>query len=924
MVLVLLPLLAGSAAAAHPQLYFSSADVAGLKGKVAADPYRSWFAGVQQLAVETPFPSGPTLSQQNLGDAAVALRTNAFVYAVTGDQTYGLRARGYLLKACTWPYWQDADRIAHGQTVSYMSGTFQGAVAETYDWIYPLLSAEEKATVQQAMVTRSLQPLIAQHGSDVEAQDFDTNRIALAQGGVGLAAIALKDDLPGNTAVSSASTIVHDTLLAEYFNRFDRDGAWNEGIGYLSFGLANDAGGSGAIYYAEALRRSTGENLFLHQKFSKAPDFLLYFLPPDRKGESSAFGDEDFSESFRSAGAAALASRTGNAYAQWYYRNAPLRSPDPIGDILFTDTTLPAQSPASLPPSRWFRDAGWVAMRTGWDTDDTLVGFKSGPFNPGNDRPEQNSFFLDALGERLVLLPGVSTQGYSDSSYWTWYRATVSQNTIMLDKDTDSQVIHPPDGSSVITRFLSSPSCDMTQGSAAPVYKGKLSKYIRDLVFVKHDAPGYLIVYDDLAATRAVEFDFLLHGLGSGSVKTNTFGTGTISITRPTARLYAKIVSPDTLRYTVLTGKPTDISGSNQPTSYVRVAPSEKTTATRFLTVLYPLGSSETAPRVTDISGTSFDGVTVVKNDWKDTVLFSTTGATLRHLTTTTDGRMVILSEQDGDLRGFSLQDATTLTAEGKKQMTSTKPVSAAIQFTGDGFLGTVQATSAASVTFPSGAPKEVKVNGVVTTGYTWNSAAGTLTFSLPAGDTAIQVTFSGSTPPPNPSPSPTPTPTPTPEPPPPPEPGLVTTTETATTSTYLGYSSSYVRQAQSVKAAGTGIDRVAIALARKGNPTLPITVRLRSTLKGTDLATATITPAMVSSTSSTSPGWVEVSVGRQGILTAGSPLYVVLDTGTYDLKNYYYVPLNSRNPYPDGNHYRGTSYYTNAASDMLVKVWFT
>ncbi|MDD1634282.1 MAG: heparinase II/III family protein, partial [Methanomicrobiales archaeon] len=566
LVLILLPLLAGAAGAAHPQLYFSSADVAGLKTKVAAEPYRSWFAGVQQLAQETPFPNGPSLSQQDLGDAARALRTNAFVYAVNGDQTYGLRARGYLLKACTWPYWQDADRIANGQQVSYMSGTLQGSVAETYDWIYPLLSEQERATVQQAMVAKSLQPLIAQHGSEMEARDFSTNRIALAQGGVGLAAIALKDDLPGNSQVSSAATIVHDTLIKEYFNRFDRDGAWTEGIAYLSFGLANDAGGSGAIYYAEALRRATGENLFQHQKFGKSPEFLVYFLPPDRKGESSAFGDEDFGEPFRSAGAAALASRTGNPYAQWYYQHAPLRSPDPIGDILFTDTTLPAQSPDSLPPSRWFRDAGWVALRTGWDTGDTLVGFKSGPFNPGNDRPEQNSFFLDALGERLVILPGISTQGY-DSNYVTWYRATVGQNTIMLDKDTNSQVIHPPDGSSLITRFFSSPFCDHVQGSAAAVYKGKLSKFTRDLVFVRHDGPGYLIVYDDLAATRAVEFDFLLHGLGTGSVKTNTFGAGTVSITRPTARLYAKIVSPDTLRYTVLTGKPTDINGGDMPTS---------------------------------------------------------------------------------------------------------------------------------------------------------------------------------------------------------------------------------------------------------------------------------------------------------------------------------------------------------------------
>jgi len=151
-----------------------------------------------------------------------------------------------------------------------------------------------------------------------------------------------------------------------------------------------------------------------------------------------------------------------------------------------------------------------------------------------------------------------------------------------------------------------------------------------------------------------------------------------------------------------------------------------------------------------------------------------------------------------------------------------------------------------------------------------------------------------------------------------------VTTTETTTTSTYLGYSSTYVKQAQSMKAAGTGISRVAFGLARKGTPTLNLTVRVRSTLNGPDLATATITPAMVTSTSSSSPSWVEVPIGKTGILTTGNTYYLVLDAGTYDMKNYYYTPLNSGNPYPDGIHYRGTNFYPNEVSDMLVKAWFT
>ena len=936
--LVLLPLLLcagcaaepGSAGAGsglgHPRLYFTASEVADLQAKVAGERYRSRFAAVQSMAGGVKFPKGPSLSPPDLESAAMALRTNAFVYAVTGDEEYGLRAKGYLLQACAWPHWQSADRVASGKLLNYGSGPLHGAIGETYDWIFPLLTEGERATVRQAMVEKSLEPLLRQRGTAMEADDFATNRIALAYGGVGIIALALKGDLPGNPDVSPYAGTVHDVLVQEYFDRFDRDGAWSEGVGYLSFGLSEDVGGSGAIYYAMALRHVTGEDLFQHPRFRNVVDFILAFLPPDRKGASGAFGDQDFSEQFRRTPIAALASGLRNGYAQWYYRQVPTAASDPVGEILFSDATIPEQSPESLPLSRWFRDAGWVSLRNGWDTGDTLVGFKSGPINPANIRPEKNSFFLDALGERLVILPGLSSTGYG-SNYLSWYASTLGQNTILLDKDPQSQELYPPDGASVITRFLSTEFYDQVQGSAAGAYKGKLSKFTRDLVFVKHDAPGYVVVYDDLAATRPVEFDFLLHGLGTSSIRAKTFGTDTLSITQPTARLYVKMMSPDTLGYTVLKGQSTSFEDSDQATSYVRVATTTKQRDTRFLAVLYPLGSRETAPKVTEIGGTSLLGVTVEKDGWEDTILFSTTGKGIRYRDIIADGRMVLVSKQGGQVRRLTLQEGISVTAAGQRLVSAGTEVSAALRFSSDGIDGTIQAASPTSVSIRSEEPGVVLVNGVPASGteFAWNSSSRTLTLTVPSGETEILVTYSTPTPPPPPPPPPDPDPTPTPEPTPTPVPDQpVTTTEVSTTSTYLGYSSSYVKQAQSLRAAGTGISRIAIGLARKGTPTRDITVRMRTTLNGPDLATATITPAMVTSTSSADPSSVEVPVAREGILTAGSTLYIVLDTGTYDLKNYYYVPLNSGNPYKDGIHYRGTSFYPNGNSDMLVKVWFS
>jgi alpha-D-ribose 1-methylphosphonate 5-triphosphate synthase subunit PhnH len=152
---------------------------------------------------------------------------------------------------------------------------------------------------------------------------------------------------------------------------------------------------------------------------------------------------------------------------------------------------------------------------------------------------------------------------------------------------------------------------------------------------------------------------------------------------------------------------------------------------------------------------------------------------------------------------------------------------------------------------------------------------------------------------------------------------GLVVTTETPTTYTFLAYSSTYLKQGQSVKAAGTGISQVAVALAKKGTTPRDITLSVRTTLKGADLATATITPSMVPSTDYANPTWVTVPVTVSG-LTSGNTYYIVLSTAGSDLRNYYRVPLNGQNKYKDGIHYKGTSLSYNSAYDLLVKVWFT
>ena len=65
-------------------------------------------------------------------------------------------------------------------------------------------------------------------------------------------------------------------IMDDYFNAYDRDGSWSEGVSYASYGQAD---GSGAIYYVEAHKHVKGEDLSQHPKFKNAMNFPHLIQP---------------------------------------------------------------------------------------------------------------------------------------------------------------------------------------------------------------------------------------------------------------------------------------------------------------------------------------------------------------------------------------------------------------------------------------------------------------------------------------------------------------------------------------------------------------------------------------------------------------------------------------------------------------------
>ncbi|MDD1721761.1 MAG: PKD domain-containing protein, partial [Euryarchaeota archaeon] len=150
-----------------------------------------------------------------------------------------------------------------------------------------------------------------------------------------------------------------------------------------------------------------------------------------------------------------------------------------------------------------------------------------------------------------------------------------------------------------------------------------------------------------------------------------------------------------------------------------------------------------------------------------------------------------------------------------------------------------------------------------------------------------------------------------------------VTTTESATTYSYLGKDSSFRAQGQSFKAPGPYLVRLTAAFARSGNPYSDITVSIRTTPKGADLATATIPRAAITSTNYGSPTWYTVEFPGGVPTTTGATYWVVFSTTSTSYGNYFRVPISSGNPYADGAWYKGTSLTPYYNYDMLMRFAF-
>ena len=316
---------------------------------------------------------------------------------------------------------------------------------------------------------------------------------------------------------------------------FNRDGIWHNGTSYFSANAVTLA------YVPSLFSYLTKTDFMQHPWYKNVGLAMLYSWQPESL--SAGFGDGHEKNNgkplrIRSAFADFLARNTGDPYATWYSN---------INDRYKTETETRlyrmasgkqrpqcTEVPDSLPKAVWFKDCGEMIANSNLKDykHNISLSFRSSPFGSGSHtHSNQNAFNLHYGGKAIYHAVG-HYMNFSDPHNLLSYRNTRAHNTLLIDGIGQPFTTRAYGN---ILRMFNGEHISYALGDASNAYCGiseypmwqknfanhnlkqsrengfgetPLRKYLRH-IFLLH--PNIVVIYDELEADKAVNWDWLLH-----------------------------------------------------------------------------------------------------------------------------------------------------------------------------------------------------------------------------------------------------------------------------------------------------------------------------------------------------------------------------------------------------------------------------
>jgi len=515
----------GQVSAVHPRVWTTPDTLdsfRALKDTSGKNKYESTLSNAMAilsnpLPAEPVFPylgtSEPTSSTRYV-QAQQALKTatdgilnqmmnTAFIYLVSEEDSqtraqFGAKARQQLLNVASWDPEGSTSFVIQDQV--HRAIAYKSAIV--YDWIYDLLSDDDKAAVQ-AMVKERVETMIDKYliTKPMYQYPYDSHGWTIL-GYIGIIATAMLRDIPEAEGWFRESVPVYINLLPPWGGE---NGSWSQGTGYWQWSSAANKELMDVLLSAGAI------DLYRKSFSRNEGDYPLYMFPHGTP--KGVFGD---ATEYAPGGASVsmlnrISQMTQNPGLKWESEAIGVAPNTGLQDYFYGDADLDSRPPVNLPNAKWFEDTGFVAMHSDLsDKDRVSLYFRSNSYGTAiHNQADQNAFIINAYGESLAPKTGFYDI-YGSPHHYDFTRQTFSANAITFDGKR-GQVVEDFSADGQILGFATSPDFDATSGDATAAYKGALSKAVRHILYLR---PDMFVVIDDLATNKSggSNFEWNLHG----------------------------------------------------------------------------------------------------------------------------------------------------------------------------------------------------------------------------------------------------------------------------------------------------------------------------------------------------------------------------------------------------------------------------
>jgi hypothetical protein len=399
---------------------------------------------------------------------------------------------------------------------------------------------EQRATLQQAMVEKGLNPAMKLYRSHSSWTRMHHNWNQVCNGGIGMGALALADVEPQITGEALRDALESIQLaMAE----FAPDGAWKEGPGYWNYATSYN------VIFLAGLQSALGTDFGLSQigAFNQTGLFPIYLTGPLGRTFNYADGGD---HAFFAPQLFWLARKFKQPVCAWYEGRTTTPA---VLDLLWYDPAGASPKAAGLPLDKYFRNAEVAVLRSDWENPQALfVAFKAGDNKANHSHLDLGSFVFDAAGVRWAMDLGADNYnlpGYFGGQRWNYYRLRAEgQNTLVINPGATPD--QDPAANTRITRFESRAERAFAIADLTPAYAKNARRVSRGIALLDHTK---VLVQDEVQADKPIEFWWFMHTPVSVSIGEDG---RTANLQQVGKRLRAVILSPADAKFQIMDAQP--------------------------------------------------------------------------------------------------------------------------------------------------------------------------------------------------------------------------------------------------------------------------------------------------------------------------------------------------------------------------------